>query len=92
MVASTDKWLEVGDRRVVNMRAIPTEAERRLRSLSPERLQVANDPLAYLQEREASEATTELLSIPGFERAFQRAVEQADRGEVVRFEDIRRDV
>ena len=51
-----------------------------------------DDFLAYLQEREETEATHELLSILGFEAAFRRAVEQADGGEVVRFEDIRRDV
>ena len=67
-----------------------TEAEHRLRSLSPQRLLVANDFLAYLQEREENEATAELLSIPGFEAAFRRAVEQADRGDVVCLEDIRR--
>ena len=50
------------------------------------------DFLAYLQEREENEATAELLSIPGFEAAFQHAVEQVGSGEVVRFEDIRRDV
>jgi hypothetical protein len=69
-----------------------TEAERRLRSLSPERLRVANDFLAYLQDREENQATAELLSIPDFEMAFQRAVGQADAGDVVRFEEIRRDV
>jgi hypothetical protein len=67
-----------------------TEAERRLRSLSPERLAVANDFLAYLQEREENEATAELLSIPGFEAAFRRAVEQADSGDVVRFSEVYR--
>jgi len=41
---------------------------------------------------EENEAIAELLSIPGFEAAFQRAVQQAESGEVVRFEDIRRDV
>jgi len=76
----------------VNMSAILTEAERRLRSLSLERLRVANDFLAYLQEREENQATAELLSISGFEAAFRRAVEQIDSGDVVRFEDIRRDV
>ena len=82
----------MGERQAVNTDAILTEAERRLRSLSPERLRVANDFLAYLQEREENQATAELLSIPGFEAAFGRAVEQADSGDVVRFEDIRRDV
>jgi len=70
----------------MNDRPTLTEAESRLRSLSPERLRVANDFLAYLQEREESEATAELLSIPGFQEAFQRAIEQADAGEVVRLE------
>jgi len=68
------------------------EAERRLRRLSYERLRVANDFLAYLDERESSEATQELLNIPGFEEAFRKAVEQVERGEIVRFEEIRRDV
>ena len=77
---------------VMNISATLTEAERRLRSLSPERLWVANDFLTCLQEREENEATAELLNIPGFEAAFQRAVEQVEKGEVVRFEDIRRDV
>jgi hypothetical protein len=82
----------MGEKQVVNTSEILTEAERRLRSLSSKRLRVANDFLAYLQEREENEATAELLSIPDFEAAFQSAVEQADSGDVVRFEDIRRDV
>ncbi|MDQ7030861.1 MAG: type II toxin-antitoxin system RelE/ParE family toxin [Ardenticatenia bacterium] len=53
------------------------EAERRLRRLSLERLRVASDFLAYLEEREEEEAT------------FRRAVRQMEAGEVVRFEDIR---
>jgi len=76
----------------MNTRATLAEAEHRLRSLSLERLRVANDFLAYLQEREESEATAELLSIPGFEEAFQRAVGQADVGDVVRLEDVWRNV
>ncbi|MDE3090026.1 MAG: hypothetical protein KGJ80_11650 [Chloroflexota bacterium] len=63
--------------------ALLTEASKRLRKLSPERLRVANDFLAYLQEREESEATQELLSIPGFETAFERAASQAKRGKII---------
>jgi hypothetical protein len=37
-----------------------------------------------------SDATEELLRIPGFEEAFRRAVQQVEDGQVVRFEDIRR--
>jgi len=82
----------VVERSAVETSTVLTEAERRLRSLSLERLWVANDFLAYLQDREQNQATAELLNIPDFEMAFRRAVEQADAGDVVRFEDIRRDV
>ncbi len=68
------------------------ETERRLRRLSPERLQVASDFLAYLEERESSEATQELLNVPGFEEAFRKAVQQMEQGQVIRFKDIHRDV
>lgn len=67
------------------------EAEKRLRQLSPERLRVASDFLAYLEDREINEATQELLNIPGLEAAFLEAVREADAGEVVSFESIRRD-
>jgi hypothetical protein len=70
---------------MMNTTSILAEAEYRLRSLSPERPRVANDFLTYLQECEENEATAELLSIPGFEAAFQHAVKQADRGDVVHF-------
>jgi hypothetical protein len=68
-----------------------TEAQDRLRNLTPERLRVANDFLAYLQEREENEATEELLAIPGFEEALQRAVARAEGGDMVRFDDVRLD-
>ncbi|MCZ7670419.1 MAG: hypothetical protein M5U34_26285 [Chloroflexi bacterium] len=60
-------------------------AETRLRRLSTNRLRVANDFLAYLEERESSEATEELLSIPGFEEALQEAVMQSKNNEIVSF-------
>ena len=68
------------------------ETERRLRRLSAERLCVASDFLAYSEERESSEATAELLELPGFEEAFRRAEQQVKEGQVVRFTDIHRDV
>jgi hypothetical protein len=67
------------------------EAKQRLERLSRERLRVALDFLAYLEEREQSEATEELLAIPGFEQAFERAREQREAGKLVRFEDVKRD-
>jgi PHD/YefM family antitoxin component YafN of YafNO toxin-antitoxin module len=68
------------------------EAEKRLRRLSPQRLRVVSDFLAYLEEREENEATAELLSIPGFEQTLREAMQQAQAGEVVPFDSIRRDV
>jgi hypothetical protein len=68
------------------------DARQRLERLSRDRLRVASGFLAYLDEREQSEATQELLKIPGFEDAFQRAVRQAEEGQIVGFEDVRRDV
>ncbi|HED05294.1 MAG TPA: hypothetical protein ENI61_01260 [Ignavibacteria bacterium] len=68
------------------------EAERRLKNLSRERLIVANDFLSYLENRESSEATEELLNLPGFEESFHNAVQQADSGKVIRFDTVRRDV
>jgi hypothetical protein len=75
-----------------DVRSLLEEAQHRLHRLSVQRLRVANDFLAYLEEREESQATAELLSIPGFEEALRGAAEQADAGKVVRFEDVRRDV
>ena len=68
------------------------EAEKRLRRLSPERLRVVSDFLADLEEREENEATTELLNIPGFEQALREAIQEAEAGEVVPFDSIRRHV
>ena len=68
------------------------QAEKRLHQLSPDRLRVANDFLAYLQEREENEATEELLKIPSIEAEFREALQEAEAGEVVSFEAICRDV
>jgi hypothetical protein len=68
------------------------KAEELLHLLSPERLQSVVDFMSYLYERECWEATEELEAIPGFIEGFERAKKQAKDNEVVRFEDIRRDV
>ena len=72
--------------------ALLHSVERRLRRLSLERLRVADDFLAYLEERESDVATQELLSLAEFEDRYHQALEQAENGEVVPFERIRRDV
>jgi hypothetical protein len=63
-----------------------------LKRLSPERLRVAADFLAYLDERESNNATEELLSIPNFKEDFQEALQDIERGDVFHLKTFRRDV
>lgn len=62
--------------------------------LSTNRLKVALDFIAYLVEKEGSEdeATQELLKIPSFEKELLEAEKEADRGELVDWRLVRRDV
>ena len=66
------------------------QAKRRLERLSTERLRVADDFLAYLEEREANEATEELVKIPGFLVAFEQARAAIAAGHVTPVEELRR--
>jgi hypothetical protein len=66
------------------------EAQDRLARLSPERLQVAGDFLAYLEEREADEATIELLAIPGLAAALQAAEAEVADGRLTPVAQLRR--
>jgi len=68
------------------------EATQRLKNLSIERLLVANDFLSYLEDRESSAATQELLNVPGFIDAFNSASRQVEKGELINFDNIRQDV
>ncbi|HYG63569.1 MAG TPA: hypothetical protein VEL74_13390 [Thermoanaerobaculia bacterium] len=65
-------------------------AKDRLDSLSPERLRVADDFLAYLEERESDEATAELLQIPHFLESFERAEQEVRAGRLTPLEQLRR--
>jgi hypothetical protein len=49
---------------------------------------VVSDFIADLEEREENGATAELLNLPGFEQALQ----EAEAGEFVAFDNIRRHV
>jgi hypothetical protein len=60
-----------------------TSISKRIKALSKERLQVADDFPAYLQDREDNPATRELLAIPGFRAALRRAERQAKTGQMV---------
>jgi hypothetical protein len=65
-------------------------AKRRIERLSPVRLAVADDFLAYLEERDVDEATEELLRIPGFADAFEQARSDISRGAVTPVEELQR--
>jgi hypothetical protein len=60
--------------------------------LSPEKLRVAVDFLAYLAERESQEATDELLRIPKFMNSLEKVEAKVSTGIYRNWRDIRRDV
>ena len=62
----------------------------RIKSLSPQRLQVAADFLAYLEERESNLATEELLRIPGFVEGYKKAKKESSTGKSVDWRIVRR--
>ena len=66
------------------------QAKGRLDALTPERLKVADDFLAYLEEREGDEATAELLAVPGLLESLSSAEEEIAAGKLTPVEDLRR--
>ncbi len=66
------------------------QAKHRLEMLSLQRLQVADDFLAYLAERESDQATAELLAIPGFLDTLRQAEEAIEAGKLTPVEELRR--
>ncbi|MBD2140942.1 hypothetical protein H6F39_05985 [Anabaena sp. FACHB-1250] len=58
--------------------------------LSPERLLVAVDFLAYLADRQDNDATEELLKIQGFKEDFAKAKENVKEGKVISVEQLKR--
>ncbi len=69
---------------------IRRQAKRRIERLSPERLPVADDFLANLEEREANEATEELPGIPGFVDVFEQARRDVAADKLTPVENLRR--
>ncbi len=85
-------WAAWGAKENRAMSAVDTRraAKRRIDSLSEGRLRVADDFLAYLQERESNEATEELLRIPGFVERLETTEKQIAAGQVTPVEKLRR--
>lgn len=65
---------------------------RYVEQLSQERLAVVLDFLSYLVERDNSDATEELLAIPGFAAELDRAEQEADTEKLVDWRVLRSDV
>ena len=65
-------------------------AKRRIDNLSEDRLQVADDFLAYLEERDSNEATEELIRIPGFAEEFEEARKDVEAGRLTPVKDLKR--
>jgi hypothetical protein len=63
-----------------------------IEQLSPQKLRIIADFLAYLSDKESEEATEELLEIPGIDAAMQRAKEDIEAGKLFDWQDIRDDV
>lgn len=66
-------------------------AKKRLETLSPESLRVADNFLASLEDQESNEATEELLAIPGFLERLAVAEQEAGEGRLTSVERLRRD-
>ncbi len=65
---------------------------RYVEQLSQERLAVVLDFLSYLVERDSSDATAELLAIPGFLAELDTAEQEADADELIDWRVLRNDV
>lgn len=69
-----------------------TESKRRavtlIEQLSTEKLKIANDYLAYLQDKEAWEATHELVSDPEIVKSLERAEADVKAGRLKHWSDV----
>ncbi|MDA1055122.1 MAG: hypothetical protein O3C40_32270 [Planctomycetota bacterium] len=66
------------------------QAKRRIEKLSTAKLRVADDFLAYLEQRESNEATDELLNIPGFAESLAAAEQEIAAGQLTSASKLRR--
>ncbi|MEG4804845.1 hypothetical protein QUB63_29485 [Microcoleus sp. ARI1-B5] len=74
----------------MNTQELRQQVKEYIDELSPERLLVAADFLAYLAERESNLATEELLQIPGFREDFNKAKKDVAAGKVTAVEQLKR--
>ena len=70
--------------------ALRRQAKRRIEKLSAERLRVADDFLAYLDERESNTATQEFLNISGFAESLAQTEKEVAAGHLTPINKLRR--
>ncbi len=63
-----------------------------IEQLSTEKLKIANDYLAYLQDKEAWEATRELAIDPEIAKSLERAEADVKAGRLKHWSNVRRDL
>jgi hypothetical protein len=73
-------------------RELRTEIEAYVNQLSGEHLQVVLDLVVDLAQREAEEATQELLAVPGFLKELQEAEREAEAGDLEDWRGLRDDL
>ena len=74
----------------MNTGEIRQQIQEYVEQLSPERLLVAADFLAYLASRDNDEATEELLKINGFQEALRKAKKNVEEGKVISVDQLKR--
>ncbi|MDJ0737993.1 MAG: hypothetical protein QNJ47_28715 [Nostocaceae cyanobacterium] len=74
----------------MNTVEIRQQIQEYVEQLSPERLLVAVDFLAYLASRDNDEATEELLKINGFKEALMKAKKNVEEGKVISVDQLKR--
>lgn len=66
------------------------QARERLGNLSPDKLRVADDFLAFLELRESEDATLELLAIPGLLSELEEAEKDVEEGRLIPVDALQR--
>jgi len=74
----------------MNTAAIHQTINYYINQLSPERLNIAAELLAYLADKESDEATRELSDIPGFVESFERGRKDIAAGRVTPLSQLKR--
>ena len=72
--------------------SLQQQAVELIEQLSTEKLKAVIDYLSYLQDKEAWEATQELMGDPEIAKSLKRAEADVKAGRLKRWEDVRRDV